>query len=51
MAIAGCHDIDTCTTVVGDLNLPLTPEELMEKYTEQYKEKLPHANYMPGMTS
>lgn len=46
--IMGLTGVEVAEKIVELLDLPITPEEYIEKTIEQYKAVMPNANLMPG---
>nr|CAH7757395.1 unnamed protein product [Callosobruchus chinensis] len=46
--IAGCVQTETARRLVEYMDLPITPEECLEKFLSFTRDKLPDCHYMPG---
>ncbi|XP_063224114.1 pseudouridine-5'-phosphatase-like [Bacillus rossius redtenbacheri] len=49
MKILGLTRLTSCKTIVEELKLPMTPEEVVEYQVEKEKELLPGVRMMPGV--
>nr|CAI5835525.1 unnamed protein product [Callosobruchus analis] len=48
LKIAGCVQTETARRLVEYMDLPITPEECLDKFLSITRDKLPDCNYMPG---